>query len=62
LAKVSDTCSANERRKREMMKNILFYPMKKSVEKKYAFALELIQGIIGIIFLVIIVFVLKEFF
>jgi hypothetical protein len=36
--------------------------MKKSVEKKYTFTLELIQGIIGIIFLVIIVFVLKEFF
>lgn len=35
--------------------------MKPSVEKKYAYALEIVQAIIGIIFIVIIVFVIKNF-
>ncbi len=35
--------------------------MKKDTEKKYAFALELVQGIIGLIFLIIVIFVVREF-
>jgi|GEM_PF-7070957 len=35
--------------------------MKPSVEKKYAYVLEIVQAIIGIIFIVIIVFVIKNF-
>lgn len=34
--------------------------MKPSVEKKYAYTLEIIQAIIGIIFIVIIFFVIKS--
>ena len=34
--------------------------MKPNVERKYAFVLELIQAVIGIIFIIIIVFVIKS--